>query len=121
MNTQNTSSTDWDQESFEKADRRSRKEPAGGAEKQHDILHFDFEPVTGQHVHPILGEHTRHSDSVHTHGDAVFLSCSPGDAAGLCAKLEPHFQAKNLAVKMSHSTFAASSELAGNLDKLKGR
>jgi hypothetical protein len=122
MTTQETRSTEWDQESFEKTDRRrSRKERAVGSEKLHDLLHLDFEPASGPHVHAILGEHTRHTDSVHTYGAAVFLNCTPGDAAGLRAKLEPHFKAKNLAVVMSHNTFAAGDELAGNLDTLKGR
>ena len=122
MTTQNTRSTKWDQESFENADRRrSRKELAVGAEKQHDLLHFDIEPAAGQHVHSILQERTRHTDSVHTHGDAVFLSCAPGDAAGLSAKLEPHFKAKDISVRMSHNTFATGSELTGNLEDLKRR
>ena len=121
MTTQETRSTEWDQESFEKKDRRrSRKELAVGSQKLHDLLRFDFEPASGQHVHAILGEHTRHTDSVHTHGAAVFLNCTAGDAAGLHAKLEPHFKAKNLSVVMSHDTFAASDELAENLDNLKG-
>ena len=122
MTKQDTGSTEWDQESFEKTDRRrSRKELPVGSEKQHDLLHLDIEPASGQHVHAILGEHTRHTDSVHTHGAAVFLNCAPGDAAGLRAKLEPHFEAKNLSVVMSHDTFVAGSELAENLDALKGR
>jgi hypothetical protein len=122
MTTQETRSTEWEQESFEQTDRRrSRKELAVGSQKRHDLLHFNFEPASGQHVHAILGEKTRHTDSVHTHGAAVFLACAPGDAAGLRAKLEPHFKAKNLPVVMSHDTFAAGDELAGNLDNLKGR
>ena len=122
MTKQDTGSTEWDQESFEMTDRRrSRKELPVGSEKQHDLLHLDIEPASGQHVHAILGEHTRHTDSVHTHGAAVFLNCAPGDAAGLRAKLEPHFEAKNLSVVMSHDTFVAGSELAENLDALKGR
>ena len=121
MTTQETRSTEWDQESFEKNDRRSRKELAVGPQKLHDLLRLDFEPASGQHVHAILGEHTRHTDSVHTHGAAVFLNCTPGDAAGLHVKLEKHFETKNLSVVMSHDTFAASDELAENLDNLKGR
>lgn len=122
MTTQKNRSTTWDQESFEKADRRrSRKELAVGAEKKHDLLHFDIDPETGQHVHLILQKHTRHTDSVHTQGDAVFLSCTPGDAAGLRAKLEPHFKANNISVRMSHNTFATGSNLTENLENLKRR
>lgn len=121
MTTQETRSTEWNQESFEKKDRRdSRKKHAVGPQKLHDLLRLDFEPASGQHVHAILGEHTRHTDSVHTHGAAVFLNCTPGDALGLHAKLEGHFKTKNLSVVMSHDTFAASDELAENLDSLKG-
>jgi hypothetical protein len=122
MTTQSTLSTDWDQEAFENADRRrSRQKLAAGAEKQNDLLHLDVAPPNSEHVHAVLQEHTRHTDSLHTHGDAVFVSCAPGDAEGLRAKLEPHFQAKNLAVPMGHNTFAASSELAVNLGTLKPR
>jgi len=121
MPTQNTSSTGWDQTSFENMDRRhSRKELAAGPEKLHDFLHLECEPATGEHVHAILREHTRQTDCVHTHGDAVILNCSPGDAEGLRAKLEPHFKAKSLAVRMSHNTFAAGSELDQSLASLKG-
>ena len=122
MTTQDNRSTEWDQESFETRDRRrSRKKSASGSIKQHDILHLDFDPAARQHVHAILEGHTRHTDSVHTHGDTVFLNSTPGDAAGLRAKLEPHFEAKNLAVKMAHGTFAADTELKNNLAGLKGR
>jgi hypothetical protein len=45
----------------------------------------------------------------------------PGDAKGLRAKLEPHFKVKDLAVAMSHDTFAAGSDLGSNLAALKKR
>ncbi len=63
---------------------------------------------------------SRHTNCVHSHGDAVIANCSPGDAAGLRAKLEPHFKAKSLAVRMSHNTFAADSQLEHKLTSLKG-
>ena len=120
MTTQKAHSNEWDREAFEKADRRrSRKELAAGSEKQHDLLHLDFEPATAQHVHAILGEHTRHTDSVHTHGDGVIVHCAPGDAEGLRAKIEPHFKSKDLSVDVVHGTFAAGSEVANNVDNLR--
>jgi hypothetical protein len=48
------------------------------------------------------------------------MNSPPGDAAGLRAKLEPHFKANNLAVKMTHGTFAADTDLKDNLSGLKG-
>jgi hypothetical protein len=121
MPAQDSRSTEWDQESFENSDRRrSRKKLSAGSIKQHDILHLDFDSATKHHVHAILDGHTRHTDSVHTHGDSVFVNSPPGDAAGLRAKLEPHFKANNLAVKMTHGTFAADTDLKNNLSSLKG-
>ena len=117
MPAQDSRLNEWDQEAFESSDRRrSRKKLSAGSIKQHDILHLDFDSAVKHHVHAILD---RHTDSVHTHGDSVFVNSPPGDAAGLRAKLEPHFKANNLAVKMMHGTFAADTDLKNNLSGLK--
>ena len=115
-----TRSTDWDQEAFDKADRRGpKRELAARAEKQHDLLCLQFAPSSREAVHAIVHAGTRHADSVHAHDDAMAVSCPLNDAAGLRTKLEGLFRANEVAVELSHGTFSAGSDIAQNISSLR--
>ncbi len=113
-------SADWDQQSFDACDRRgARRARAAGPEKQHDLLHLAFDPTRKQQVHELVHQHSRHTDSVHTHDDALVVHCAPGDAAGLRARLELVLAGAELPVAMNHGTFTAGSELTHNVASLR--
>jgi hypothetical protein len=92
---------------------------AGDAEKGHDLLHLTVDPPSRERVHEIVRKHSRHTDSMHAHGDALVVSCAPGDAEGLRAKLEAVLRQSAVAVEIRHGTFAAGSDITQNVARLQ--
>jgi hypothetical protein len=119
--TTHKTSAEWDQAVFEKVDRRGVKRvQAVSSVKQHDLVHLVVDPSRKDVVHAVVGQHSRHTDSVHAHGDSLVVVCPPGDAAGLRTKLELVLADEEVPVVVSHGTFPAGSDISQNVVSLNG-